>query len=228
MNTTELLRYFEMVIDESDNTFVNETDKYLFLKLGHNEFRTIAYEETPLDMVSSVSYTLSSDKTIDLTTAVPTDGGSPILGKPPNTISDRTMLKIHSVAMMSTDDVSYYYDLVVDNREITDYPYPILSTPIAWLRASTLRFATAQTGTVRVNYLKESDVDFNLTTNPDGFVDNFPQFHPLIAMLAAKHYSVIDNGVNEQLEAKTAQFTQEMRSFLQSTRVPRGASWVQE
>lgn len=225
MNTTELMRYFEMVIDESDNTFVSTSDKRMFLRLGHNEFRTIAYEETPLDMVSTVSYALSSDKTIDLTTAVPTDGGSPILGKPPNTISDRTMLKIHSVAMMSTDDVSYYYDLVVDNREITDYPYPILSTPIAWLRASTLRFATAQTGTVRVNYLKESDVDWS---KPSAFVDNFPQFHPLIAMFAAKHYSVIDNGVNEQLEAKTAQFTQEMRSFLQSTRVPRGASWVQE
>lgn len=223
MNTTELLRYFEMVIDESDNTFVNETDKYLFLKLGHNEFRTIAYEETPLDMVSTVNYTLSSAKTIDLTAVVPDGGGagSELLGANAN----NPMLKIHSVAMMSTDDVSYYYDLVVDNREITDYPYPILSTPIAWLRASTLRFATAQTGTVRVNYLKEASVDFSAAS---GFVDDFPQFHPLIAMFAAKHYSVIDNGVNEQLEAKTAQFTQEMRSFLQSTRVPRGASWVQE
>ncbi len=222
MNTTELLRYFEMVIDESDNTFVSASDKRLFLRLGHNEFRTIAYEETPLDFVSTVNYTLSSAKTIDLTTVVPDGGaaGDVLLGAS----ADNPMLKIHSVAMMSTDDVSYYYDLVVDNREITDYPYPILSTPIAWLRASTLRFATAQTGTVRVNYLKEANVDF-LTP---GFVDDFPQFHPLIAMLAAKHYSVIDNGVNEQLEAKTAQFTQEMRSFLQSTRVPRGASWVQE
>ena len=224
MNTGELLRYFEMVIDESDNTFVNETDKHLFLRLGHNEFRTIAYEETPLDFVSSVSYTLSSAKSIDLAGVNP-DGAfgasSRLLGED----AFNPMLKIHSVAMMSTDDVSYYYDLVVDNREITDYPYPILSTPIAWLRASTLHFATAQTGTVRVNYLREAKVDFSLTA---GFVDDFPQFHPLIAMLAAKHYSVIDNGVNEQLEAKTAQFTQEMRSFLQSTRVPRGASWVQE
>ena len=224
MNTGELLRYFEMVIDESDNTFVNETDKHLFLRLGHNEFRTIAYEETPLDFVSSVSYTLSSAKSIDLAGVNP-DGAfgasSRLLGED----AFNPMLKIHSVAMMSTDDVSYYYDLVVDNREITDYPYPILSTPIAWLRASTLHFATAQTGTVRVNYLREARVDFSLTA---GFVDDFPQFHPLIAMLAAKHYSVIDNGVNEQLEAKTAQFTQEMRSFLQSTRVPQGASWVQE
>jgi len=224
VNTGELLRYFEMVIDESDNTFVNETDKHLFLRLGHNEFRTIAYEETPLDFVSTANYTLSSEKSIDLAGVNP-DGAfgasSRLLGED----AFNPMLKIHSVAMMSTDDVSYYYDLVVDNREITDYPYPILSTPIAWLRASTLHFATAQTGTVRVNYLREAKVDFSLTA---GFVDDFPQFHPLIAMLAAKHYSVIDNGVNEQLEAKTAQFTQEMRSFLQSTRVPRGASWVQE
>ena len=34
MNTTELMRYFEMVIDESDNTFVNAADKALFLTLG--------------------------------------------------------------------------------------------------------------------------------------------------------------------------------------------------
>ena len=54
MNTTELMRYFELVIDESDNTFVNAADKALFLTLGHNEFRTIAFEETPLDMVSSL------------------------------------------------------------------------------------------------------------------------------------------------------------------------------
>jgi hypothetical protein len=218
------MRYFEMVIDESDNTFVNATDKALFLKLGHNEFRTIAFEETPLDMVSSVNFTLAGVRTIDLSTLVPDDAGSVLLSNSITT-STRTMLKLHSVAMMSGTDVSYYYDLVVDNTNITDYPYPILATPIAWLRASTLRFATDQTGTIRVNYLKESDVNF---AGVDLFVDNFPQFHPLIAMFAAKHYSVIDNGVNEQLEAKTASFTQEMKSFLASTRVPRGAQWVQE
>ncbi len=224
MNTTEIMRYFEMVIDESDNTFVNAADKALFLTLGHNEFRTIAFEETPLDMVSSVDYTLAGVRTIDLSTLVPDDAGSVLLSNSVTT-STRTMLKLHSVAMMSGTDVSYYYDLVVDNTNITDYPYPILATPIAWLRASTLRFATDQTGTIRVNYLKESDVNF---AGVDLFVDNFPQFHPLIAMFAAKHYSVIDNGVNEQLEAKTASFTQEMKAFLASTRVPRGAQWVQE
>ena len=224
MNTTEIMRYFEMVIDESDNTFVNATDKALFLKLGHNEVRTIAFEETPLDMVSSVDYTLAGVRTIDLSTLVPDDAGSVLLSNSVTT-STRTMLKLHSVAMMSGTDVSYYYDLVVDNTNITDYPYPILATPIAWLRASTLRFATDQTGTIRVSYLKESDVDFSVAGQ---FVDNFPQFHPLIAMFAAKHYSVIDNGVNEQLEAKTASFTQEMKAFLASTRVPRGAQWVQE
>ena len=224
MNTTEIMRYFEMVIDESDNTFVNAADKALFLTLGHNEFRTIAFEETPLDMVSSVDYTLAGVRTIDLSTLVPDDAGSVLLSNSVTT-STRTMLKLHSVAMMSGTDVSYYYDLVVDNTNITDYPYPILATPIAWLRASTLRFATDQTGTIRVNYLKESDVNF---AGVDLFVDNFPQFHPLIAMFAAKHYSVIDNGVNEQLEAKTASFTQEMKVFLASTRVPRGAQWVQE
>ncbi len=224
MNTTELMRYFEMVIDESDNTFVNATDKALFLKLGHNEFRTIAFEETPLDMVSSVNFTLAGVRTIDLTTLVPDAGaaGDVLLGGN----SDNPMLKLHSVAMMSGTDVSYYYDLVVDNTNITDYPYPILATPIAWLRASTLRFATDQTGTIRVSYLKESSVDFAAVVAT--FVDDFPQFHPLIAMFAAKHYSVIDNGVNEQLEAKTASFTQEMKAFLSSTRVPRGAQWVQE
>ena len=224
MNTTEIMRYFEMVIDESDNTFVNATDKALFLKLGHNEFRTIAFEETPLDMVSSVNFTLAGVRTIDLSTLVPDDAGSVLLSNSVTT-STRTMLKLHSVAMMSGTDVSYYYDLVVDNTNITDYPYPILATPVAWLRASTLRFATDQTGTIRVSYLKESDVDFSVAGQ---FVDNFPQFHPLIAMFAAKHYSVIDNGVNEQLEAKTASFTQEMKAFLASTRVPRGAQWVQE
>tara|TARA_B100000953_G_scaffold68944_2_gene55425 strand:- start:7368 stop:8042 length:675 start_codon:yes stop_codon:yes gene_type:complete len=224
VNTTEIMRYFEMVIDESDNTFVNAADKALFLTLGHNEFRTIAFEETPLDMVSSVDYTLAGVRTIDLSTLVPDDAGSVLLSNSITT-STRTMLKLHSVAMMSGTDVSYYYDLVVDNTNITDYPYPILATPIAWLRASTLRFATDQTGTIRVSYLKESDVNF---AGVDLFVDNFPQFHPLIAMFAAKHYSVIDNGVNEQLEAKTASFTQEMKSFLASTRVPRGAQWVQE
>ena len=178
-------------------------------------------------MVSSVDYTLAGVRTIDLSTLVPDDGGSVLLSNSVTT-STRTMLKLHSVAMMSAGEVSYYYDLVVDNREITDYPYPILATPIAWLRASTLRFATDQTGTIRVNYLKESDVNFDTVANPNGIVDNFPQFHPLIAMLAAKHYSVIDNGVNEQLEAKTASFTEEMKAFLASTRVPRGASWVQE
>ena len=130
MNTTELLRYFEMVIDESDNTFVSASDKRMFLRLGHNEFRTIAYEETPLDFISTVNYTLSSQKSIDLASVNP-DGAfgasSRLLGKD----AFNPMLKIHSVAMMSTDDVSYYYDLVVDNREITDYPYPILATPIA-------------------------------------------------------------------------------------------------
>ena len=213
-----------MVIDESDNTFVNATDKALFLTLGHNEFRTIAFEETPLDMVSSVDFTLAGARTIDLE-AVDPDGGGGATTRLLGASAANPMLKLHSVAMMSAGEVSYYYDLVVDNREITDYPYPILATPIAWLRASTLRFATDQTGTIRVNYLKESDVDFSAAGQ---FVDNFPQFHPLIAMFAAKHYSVIDNGVNEQLEAKTASFTQEMKAFLASTRVPRGASWVQE
>ena len=224
MNTTEIMRYFEMVIDESDNTFVNATDKALFLKLGHNEFRTTAFEETPLDMVSSVDFTLAGEETIDLTTKVPDDAGSVLLSSSVAT-STRTMLKLSSVAMMSGADVSYYFDMVVDNTNISDYPYPILATPIAWLSASTLHFATEQTGTVRVNYLKESTVDFSVAGQ---FVDNFPQFHPLIAMFAAKHYSVIDNGVNEQLEAKTASFTQEMKAFLSSTRVPRGAQWVQE
>lgn len=225
MNTTEIMRYFEMVIDESDNTFVNATDKALFLRLGHNEFRTIAFEETPLDMVSSVDYTLAGVRTIDLE-AVDPDGGGGATTRLLGPDASNPMLKLHSVAMMSGTDVSYYYDLVVDNTNITDYPYPILATPIAWLRASTLRFATDQTGTIRVSYLKESDVDFAAVAPT--FVDNFPQFHPLIAMFAAKHYSVIDNGVNEQLEAKTASFTEEMKSFLASTRVPRGAQWVQE
>ena len=105
MNTTELLRYFEMVIDESDNTFVSASDKRLFLRLGHNEFRTIAYEETPLDFVSTVNYTLSSAKTIDLTTVVPDGGaaGDVLLGAS----ADNPMLKIHSVAMMSTDCLLY-------------------------------------------------------------------------------------------------------------------------
>ena len=225
MNTTEIMRYFEMVIDESDNTFVNATDKALFLKLGHNEFRTIAFEETPLDMVSSVDFTLSGVRTLDLEAIDPDGGGGPTTRLLGSTAAN-PMLKLHSVAMMSGTDVSYYYDLVVDNTNITDYPYPILATPIAWLRASTLRFATDQTGTIRASYLKESSVDFAAVVAT--FVDDFPQFHPLIAMFAAKHYSIIDNGVNEQLEAKTASFTEEMKAFLSSTRVPRGAQWVQE
>ena len=66
-------------------------------------------------MVSSVDYTLAGVRTIDLSTLVPDDGGSVLLSNSVTT-STRTMLKLHSVAMMSAGEVSYYYDLVVDNR----------------------------------------------------------------------------------------------------------------
>jgi len=224
MNTTELLDYFNAMIDEDDTTFITNTQRYLFLKLGYNEFRNIIYSESPGDVVSTADFTVSGAKEIDLALVIPDGGGigDELLGSN----STKPLMKLYKVAKVdSTGDVSYYYD-IVPNEESSPTSYNLLvGSPTVWLEGSKLRIGGATSATLRLYYLESSPVDFSL---PSAFIDNFSQFHHIIALLAAKHYSIMDNGVNQQLEEKTRAFVNEMKMFFQTTRAPSAASYVEE
>ena len=224
MNTGELKDYFRMVVDEPDVSFLTDTQINMFLKLGFEEYRNIVYSESPADIISTANFTVSGVKSIDLTSVIP-DGGAPtdvLLGSN----ASAPMLSLWKIAIIDgSGDTTYYMDITRDEETIPSEYNPLVGSSTAWLEGSLLRFGGSISATLKFYYLKASAVDW---TAPTDFIDNFPQFHHVIALKAAKHYSIIDNGINEQLEQKTAKFEQEMREYFQVTRTPRGAQYVSE
>jgi len=223
VNTTELKDYLNAIIDEDDNTFITESQRNLFLKLGYDEFRNIIYAESPGDVVSTADFTLSGVDVLNLATTLPDGGGagSELLGANAN----NPMLKLWKVAKIdSTGDVDYFFDIVPSEESVPMNYNLLVGSPTVWLEGTQLRIGGDTSATIRLYYLKSNTVDFS---SPSAFIDDFAQFHHIIALFAAKHYSIMDNGVNQQLEEKTIQFEKRMREFFQTTRSPSASSFVE-
>jgi len=199
---------FRKYMDEADPTWVDETtDVPGMLERGYDQFRDLVSTYDPYYFWASADFSVSGAGSIDLTTAAPILMGSGVLAATPRLHS---LLKV--AVLDGTSNVLHYIrgasnreELRVGTRDRRGY----------YFRAgTTLYFSGEITGTVRLEYVPQSLVDWTQTTTGDNeWIDDLIPYHDIIALLAMSEYELRDGAVNEWSERQLARRGRDLATF---------------
>lgn len=219
MYVTDIYNLFRSYIDESDATFISDVQAQLALRSAYDTYGEIISQLAPKVQVTAQSYTLSNASSLDLASTAPA-----ILGSAP---AAPRLLNLLDVLFLdpATSRVTQILQGVSSFEELLG------AGPVNGLYVDTARyffsgdviiFAGPITKTVGIVYRpypskpeNASGIDWTKTAPADTqFVDNFPQFHKLIAMIAAQeYYEIRDGGSSATLERAMARVKSDMERY---------------
>ncbi len=200
MLVDEVYNLYRLYMDEPDETFVNQAIASGFLDLAYRDFRSLVVSTDPYIYTASVTFTLAASR---IQTLVGTILGA---GAP---AADR-MYELRDLWWTDAAGTYAYGRLkpgsaaeeLVDGR--CDYV----------LIGDSLVFNVERSGTLRVNYIPEPNVDW--ATIAPTYIDDLHSFHDMIALIAYLQYAIIDSAENPQLLALLAKRTQQLREYLEN------------
>jgi len=212
MNTTEVYNFFRSLIDEDDETFLTEAQAVTMLSEAYSEFRDLVVSIQPDVYTKQAFITLTNSDVYDLTAQ-----------------DSVTNIRFLSTASDAANSDSKLHRLVriaaIDNTTSNQASYFLTPKNSVELlcgddyarQGNNICFGYKYTDTFRMEFVPYHNVEFD-TVN--GFIDNLDQFHPLIALMAAKYYEVRDNAENTALERRRQEKIKELKTWL--TRFWRG------
>jgi len=207
---------FRDLMDEQDETFVDDASVERWLEIGYNEFRQIVTDIDPQQFMQSSNIAVTTD-TFDL------DGT--LLGSTATAANRMSQI----VRLVSLDGASnpkeiltpvYSYESLVSSSETWPTRY--------MLQARVLKFSSSLSNTVRVEYIPVGSVDWSqINSGDNAFIDDLVQFHDIIALLAAKNYAIVDNAENTALLRQLEARLKHLESFLTRGRLRNANRFVQ-
>ena len=101
-----------------------------------------------------------------------------------------------------------------------------------WLDGRALRFSAPYTGAIRIMYLPDSTLNWTTAiaagNAAGGYVDDFGQWHDIIARMAAQDYYAADGKANAKLDQTLALRLQDMDAFVARGRSGLASNYVRD
>jgi hypothetical protein len=212
MNTTEVYDFFRSLIDEDDTTFLTRAQAATMLAEAYNEFRDLVVSIQPDVYTKQAFITLSNTDKYDLT-AVDSVTGTRFLSTSTHAATSGSKLhrlvRIAAIDNTTSNQASWYLSPCNSVELLCGDDYA--------RQGNNIYFGCKYTDTFRMEFVPLHTVDFSAA---NAFIDNLDQFHPLIALMAAKYYEVRDNAENASLEKRRLEKIRELKTWL--TRFWRG------
>lgn len=99
-----------------------------------------------------------------------------------------------------------------------------------WLDGRMLRFSSALTATIQIFYIPDANTftTANIVPAAGAYLDDFDQFHDLIAVMAAKHYAMKDGAMQAPIMQQLSILKGEMEQHFAETRSGQGSRYVHD
>lgn len=225
MNARQIADLTRAYLDDPDEVFLSQSRLALFLDLAYNEFR----QRTPQEIweVMYAPAALTGQATIDLSAAM--FGATPTTGKRCQRIT-RVLL---------VDAVTGLLQCILEPASSFESLSPVQSSASGafvaygarwWLDGHILRFSAPMAGNIQIWYMPDSTVNWSAGIAPGAnvYIDDLVQFHDIIALLAAGHYSAADGAIQASVKIKKDERLNDMQAFYAQSRSGQGSRYVRE
>lgn len=205
MNVTQLTDLYKSYVDEADETFLSAANVQRYLAIGYDRFRALVTRQEPYAYVNSVSFNPASN-TYDL-------AGGPVrvLGSSPTATRMVRMLAL-TVIEAGTNRLLNMFTPVGSFEELAQW-FP--GDYVYFRQNTSLWFPTEQNQTLTLYYQPASTVDWTKSAAGDNqYIDDFADYHDLIALLAYGQYAIRDGAQNTVLREELKTRTQEFQAYL--------------
>tara|TARA_R100000654_G_scaffold74750_1_gene109922 strand:- start:62 stop:751 length:690 start_codon:yes stop_codon:yes gene_type:complete len=209
----EVRALFDQYIDEPDLTFLTVAQRRNALARGYDSFRQVVIDGDHWAYNKTQDFAIGSASEIDLSASAPALLGS--AATPAN-----KLLRLRRIAIL--DDQGSIWQFVESVRTLDPVlpranlgQWQDMPTQCALVGAKLL-FSRKLQATVRLYYLPGATVLWNRDSAGDNeFIDDYDQFHKLIAMYAARdYYATRDAEVHQKLQMQLAVEEDRLRGFL--------------
>jgi hypothetical protein len=205
VNVTQLTDLFKSYMDEADDTFVNAANVQRYLTIGYDRFRGLVTRQEPFAYVRSVQFTPGA-ASYDLAA-----GAVKVLGSTPNATR---MVRLLALAFQdpTTGVLIDLYTPLGSFDEFVQYPP---GDSVYFKENTTLLFPGVVNRLLTLYYHPASTVDWTKSAPADTeFIDDFAEFHDLIALLAYGQYAIRDGGKNDVLQSELKDRTREFQAYI--------------
>lgn len=212
---------FRAYADEPDGSFMPDAQVSIFLENAYEEFRRFITRLQPGTFSTRVTLSITDSEydLADTANAVVLFGPDANLTETDAGANKLRLLSI--VRLMPATDTTYVLEPAASLEELAASINGVwgegLSAggPIYYLDGTVLRIAGINLGSVVLDYVPMSTVDWTkLTDKDEEWIDNFIPYHDIIAMLAYKHYAIKDMESNQQLNAALQLRMSDLEQFI--------------
>ena len=213
MYVEEVRGLFDQYIDEPDLTFLTVAQRRNALARGYDSFRQVVIDGDHWAYNKTQDFSLGPVAELDLTTSAPA-----LLGA--SAAAGNKLVRLRRVAILDAQSNIWRFveavrtlDPVLPRAYIDQWQ----DQPTKYaLVGNKLLFSRNVQATCRLYYLPSASVDWTRDAAGDNeFIDDYDQFHKLIAMYAARdYYATRDAEVHQKLQMQIVVEEQRIRGFL--------------
>ena len=216
MNVTQVTEAFRLLADEPDSGVLTAEQEAGILSSAYNDFRgyVLSYDAHAYTVFDDI--VLAGTDVYDLgdpanpvcimgpdAVLLNTNGRAPLLGG-----------RAEAIVGVSEQNNSFTIGDLIDSRGSLRSLTAGGGFGVRLMNRA-LVFSELYTGTIRVFYTLESQVDWSLSAPADNeYIDDMAAFHVLIVMYGVQNYAITDGAVNEPLERKIAQKEAQLHEYL--------------
>ena len=217
MNVGEVYDLFRSLVDEPDETFLSVANTQTYLHAGHLEYRGKITDINAEVFASRIWINPTTDE-FELAGTIFSSAAAPA---PAADVAQR-LIRLGVVDSAVSDGLSYYLVPCQSPVEVENGQggYCLAGTKLVF--ASSMASTTIRIEYVRVPAITKTD----WVTGSVTFIDNFPNFHPLIALYAARYYAIRDGASNAPLLTQLAHKEDELKQFLATGMTTDNAQYI--
>jgi hypothetical protein len=217
MNVGEVYDLFRSLVDEPDETFLSVDNTQTYLHAGHLEYRSFITDINP-EIFSSRIWIVPTSREFELAGTV----FSSAAAAAPAADQAERLIRLGLVDSQANDSLSYYLTPCQTpvGLENAEGDYCLVGTKLIFI-------GSMSGSTIRIEYVRvPAIVKTGWLSTSNVFIDNLPNYHPLIALYAARYYAIRDGASNPALLAQLDIKERELRAFLATGRLTDSAQYI--
>jgi len=226
MLTDEIAAYARNILDDPNTVFLPNSLLATFLQRGYNEFRRMLPREAREIRYAPAALVNVQDLNLD----------GVLFGSPATQARCQEMTRVQSIDP-GTGRIRQLYQPVSAFQSLgqaTGWGNSTAFTGNAmtwWLDRRTLRFGAPVTATIEIYYLPDDAGAFttaNIVPGAGSYLDDFDQWHEIIALLSAQHYAMKDGALSAPIQTRLADLRMQIQQHYAETRSGEGSRYVRD
>ncbi len=226
MLTDEIATYCRHILDDPNTVFLPNSLLVTFLQRGYNEYRRMLPREAREIRYAPTALTNVQALNLDGT----------LFGNPATQARCQEITRVQAIDP-STQRVIQLYQPVSGFSALGQATGWANSTaftgsaPTWWLDRRTLRFGAPITATIEIIYIPDDAGVFtvgNIASGSGAYLDDFDQWHEIIAILAAQHYAMKDGALSAPIQTRLADLRMQIQQHYAETRSGEGSRYVRD